>query len=88
MDFVQRVEGICTYLCIVLTIKASYPIMKNIFTRQEIADIIGIHKRTLERRIKAANLELPRHLLTLRHLFRICEALNISTNDIQKKIVR
>jgi DNA-directed RNA polymerase specialized sigma54-like protein len=68
--------------------KAIYQTMKNIFTRQEIADVIGIHKRTLERRIKEANLELPRHLLTVGHLFRICEALNISTSHITKKIAR
>ncbi|MEY4937643.1 MAG: hypothetical protein RIS64_4002 [Bacteroidota bacterium] len=59
--------------------------MKNIFTRQDVADEIGISKRTLARRIKALNLEFSRQLLTTSQLIKIYEALGIPlSNDLQK----
>jgi predicted DNA binding protein len=59
--------------------------MKNIFTRQDVADEIGISKRTLARRIKALNLEFSRQLLTTRQLIMIYEALRIPLPDDLKK---
>jgi hypothetical protein len=56
--------------------------MKNVFTRQEVADAIGISKRTLERRIREADLDLPRHLLTISHIYQIYEALGMSQPDM------
>jgi hypothetical protein len=56
--------------------------MKNVFTRQEVADAIGISKRTLERRIREADLDLPRHLLTITHVYQIYEALGMSQPDM------
>jgi hypothetical protein len=59
--------------------------MKNIFTRQDVADEIGISKRTLARRIKALNLEFSRQLLTTSQLIIIYEALRIPLPDDLKK---
>ena len=58
--------------------------MKNVFTRQEIADSIGISKRTLERRIKDADLDLPRHLLTAEHVYMIYTTLGIPAPDLSR----
>jgi transcriptional regulator with XRE-family HTH domain len=58
--------------------------VKNVFTRQEIADAIGISKRTLERRIKDADLDLPRHLLTTEQVLLIYETLGVSLPDFLK----
>jgi transcriptional regulator with XRE-family HTH domain len=58
--------------------------MKNVFTRQEIADAIGISKRTLERRIKDADLDLPRHLLTTEHVLLIYATLGVPLPDFLK----
>jgi hypothetical protein len=58
--------------------------VKNVFTRQEIADAIGISKRTLERRIKDADLDLPRQLLTTDHVLLIYATLGISLPDFLK----
>ena len=58
--------------------------MKNVFTRQEIADSIGISKRTLERRIKDADLDLPRHLLTAEHVYMIYSTLGIPAPDLSR----
>jgi predicted DNA-binding protein (UPF0251 family) len=55
--------------------------MKSVFTRQEIADAIGISKRTLERRIKEADLDLPRHLLTAEHVSLIYASLGIPASN-------
>jgi hypothetical protein len=59
--------------------------MKNIFTRQDVADEIGISKRTLARRIKSLNLEFSRQLLTTSQLIMIYEALRIPLPDALKK---
>jgi transcriptional regulator with XRE-family HTH domain len=58
--------------------------VKNVFTRQEIADAIGISKRTLERRIKDADLDLPRHLLTAEHVLLIYGTLGVPLPDFLK----
>jgi transcriptional regulator with XRE-family HTH domain len=58
--------------------------VKNVFTRQEIADAIGISKRTLERRIKNADLDLPRHLLTAEHVYLIYANLGIPPPDLSQ----
>jgi hypothetical protein len=59
--------------------------MKNIFTRQDVADEIGISKRTLARRIKALNLEFSRELLTTSQLILIYEGLRIPLSDALQK---
>jgi hypothetical protein len=60
------------------------PIVKNVFTRQEIADAIGISKRTLERRIRDADLDLPRHLLTAEHVYLIYSTLGIPLPNLSR----
>jgi AraC-like DNA-binding protein len=61
--------------------------VKNVFTRQEIADVIGISKRTLERRVKDAALNLPRHLLTITHVHLIYKVFGMTDLNVEKNFM-